>query len=77
MTKIYQNNYNNAVLLTKRCGNCWESVGFIGEALSGPYSKTLGNVDNALQSVATHRHCVVECVVQRVFHFFLKPGFRK
>ena len=46
------------MLLTKRCGNCWESVGFIGEALSGQLvkrwealttlCKALQRTDNAL-----------------------------
>ena len=67
------------MLLTKRCGNSkllgkrWLHRG----SVEWTVGKALGNVDNALQSVATHRQRVVECVVQRVFHFFLKPGFRK
>ena len=67
------------MLLAKRCGNSkllgkhwvhWESIEWT-------VGKALGNVDNTLQSVATYRTCVAECVVQRIFHFFLKPGFRK
>ena len=40
------------MLLTKRCGNCWESVGFIRVVLSGPLVKrweTLTTLCKALQ----------------------------